>query len=134
MPQEKTFQSHLQPHLTEQSSHYELPNQKQQTGKQTKSYTNEWFYRPHNPNNQTVNDFQSEKHIATSSCIVRTPAMRTKGHQSVKTEAFWPSYNSDKHSLRFDFFPNNFNASRYSDQISKGHCSSKTKIEFEAKK
>ena len=62
LPHEQIFQSLQQIRSTEQSSHYKLPSQKQKTGEQTKSYTDQWFYRPHNPNNQTINDFQSEKH------------------------------------------------------------------------
>ena len=72
LPQEKKFQSHQQIHSREQSSHYKLPRQKQQTGEQAKSHTDQWFYRPHNPNNQTINDFQSEKRKAASSCRVQT--------------------------------------------------------------
>ena len=119
LPQEQFFQSHQQIRSTEQYSHYKLPSQKQQTEEQTKSYTDQWFYRPHNPNNQTINDFQSEKHKAASSCIVQTPIMRTKRHPSLTIEAFWPIYNSDKHALNFDVFPNNFNGSGYFHQISK---------------
>ena len=45
--------------------------------------------------------------------------MRTKGHPSVSTEAFCSSYNLEKYALNFDVFPNNFNGSGYSHQISK---------------
>ena len=71
-PQEQIFQSHQQIRSTEQSSHHKLPSQKQQTGEQTNSYTDQGFYGPYNPNNQTIKDFHSEKHKAASSCIVQT--------------------------------------------------------------
>ena len=45
--------------------------------------------------------------------------MRTQGHPSVSTEAFCPTYNLEKQALNFHVFPNNFNGSGYSHQISK---------------